>query len=106
MVKIKTKKPAVKKTVKKPVKSKKIEKKASNPVAKIKRVKPNVKKSLDSLKEDLYGVNTVVDTENPEQRKIHLQTITFELAAVKQLIDRVSNQLKIIEEHLEEVKNQ
>ena len=106
----------VKKSVKKQHVKKIIKKKAIKPVKKkvstgkskkahAKMVKPSVRKSLDFLKQDLYGIKSTIESDTPEQKKIHLQTITFELAAIKQLMDRVLVQLKTVEEHLEEIKN-
>ncbi len=90
------------KTVKKPIKKKTTKTKSKTHE---KRVKPSVRKSLDSLKQELYGIKNTIESDTPEQKKIHLQTITFELAAIKQLMDRVLAQLKTVEEHLEEIKN-
>ncbi len=108
MAKSKKTKPKVKKTAKKvPAKkkvTKKTPKKTSKTTRSTSRVKPKVRKSLDSLKEDLYGIKTAIEEDTPEKRKIQLQTIVFELAAIKQLMDRVSTQLKTIEEHIEEIQ--
>ncbi|MCC7552856.1 hypothetical protein KO317_04305 [Candidatus Micrarchaeota archaeon] len=106
-----------KKIVKKPLKkitkpkakpSKKELKNILKPVSspKSKKVKPNVRKSLDSLKDDIYGIKAMSEEDTPEKRKIQLQTITYELAAIKNLMSRVSTQLKIIEDHIEEIKSQ
>lgn len=93
-----------KKQIKKPSKVKTEKHKSSKLV--VKKVKPNVRKSLDSLKEDIYGLKTAVEDDTPEKRAIQIQTIMFELAAIKQLMNRVSTQLKVIEDHIEEIKNQ
>ncbi len=70
---------------------------------KIKRVKKEVSESLGEIKAAIYA-GTGSDVEPTiESKEVILQNIGFELATVKQLLDRINRQLTVIESRLTEL---
>jgi len=107
---VKAKKPA-KAAAKKPAKAAKPVKHAAKakPAPKaelrIRKVKREVSESLGEIKAGMYAGRQAKEEIEPvmESKEIILQNIGFELATVKQLLDRINRQLNVIEVRLAEL---
>ena len=100
--KAKTKKPKTKPKKKRAKLKTKRKAKTAKPKTRIKKA---VRKSVTELKKELYGPTE--STKSKEERKeLLLQTVSYELAAVKVAVERLSNQLKVLTRSVEELKEE
>jgi len=88
--------------IRKKVKSQKKVKRKSKRM-RIRRIKREVSESLGEIKATIYAEPEKKIEPTIENKEVILQNIGFELATVKQLLDRINRQLSVIESRMEEL---
>ncbi|MCD6549147.1 hypothetical protein J7K41_00325 [Candidatus Micrarchaeota archaeon] len=86
----------------KKTKSKKTGKKAKE---KRKRIRPEIKESVTELKENLYA-QLSSEEDKEEKELLILQTVSYELAAIKLAIEQLTKRLQSLNESIEKLREE